>query len=223
MTRGHWSCRASRFIDVAARDARSATRPDQTVVIQNRRIVSTGRRPSIPAGAHLIDARNKYLIPGLWDMHVHSGWPDIFFPLYLAHGITGVRDMGGDLEQPTGTLSIRFEQLRAARDQVAAHQLLGPRVVIGGIMLDGAPPFWPGSLVVKDAAEARQVVTTSSDEGWTSSRSTAVCRATHSSRSPTSRGGNGSRLLGMSRTPSRSLKHRMPGSARSSTLVSSHC
>src|SRR5438094_2137604 len=63
-------------------------------------------------------ASGKYLIPGLWDMHVHTGRRNIFLPLYIANGVTGVRDMGGDLEEPTGDLSARYIQLRLWREAI---------------------------------------------------------------------------------------------------------
>src|SRR5262249_40578821 len=82
--------------------------PDRTVAIRNDRIIdvrsSTGGT-GIPAGARTIDATGKFLIPGLWDMHVHTffgtwvpGGKEVTLPLLLANGITGVRDMGSELE-----------------------------------------------------------------------------------------------------------------------------
>jgi imidazolonepropionase-like amidohydrolase len=117
-------------------DPGSATvRPDQTVVIRDDRITEVGdaARIAIPQHARVIDATGQFLIPGLWDMHVHSafgdwfpGGRDIILPLFIANGVTGVRDMGGDLPVLTGW-----------RDSIMAGTLVGPRMVISGPMLDG--------------------------------------------------------------------------------------
>ena len=70
---------------------------DFTVVVRDGRIASVTPRaervPETEPGARVIDATGKYLIPGLWDMHVHITAPEIVFPLLLANGITGVREM----------------------------------------------------------------------------------------------------------------------------------
>jgi len=72
-------------------------KPDMTVVIMGQRIEMMGRSGSIsiPSNVHVVDARGKFLIPGLWDMHFHS-WSEnaLLFPLLIANGVTGVRDMG---------------------------------------------------------------------------------------------------------------------------------
>ena len=80
-----------------------------------------------------MDGTGKFLIPGLWDMHVHMVFGDWFprgkevtLPLFIANGVTGVRDMGGELEV-----------LRQWRKEIAAGTLIGPRMVISGPMLDG--------------------------------------------------------------------------------------
>lgn len=125
--------------------------PPQTVVIEGGRITavyrSAGPRP--PVGALFIDGRGKYLIPGLWDMHTHLALRPLLpgtsgsaglkrnrewaFPLLLASGVTGVRDMAG-------ALSVLVEW----RGQVAAGTLLGPRLVVTGRKL-GKDPVVPGA------------------------------------------------------------------------------
>jgi imidazolonepropionase-like amidohydrolase len=107
-------------------------RPDQTVIIQGDRIVAVGHAPP-PSGARVIDATGQFLIPGLWDMHVHSvfgdwfpGGRDVILPLYIANGVTGVRDMGGELNV-----------LQGWRDSIAKGMLVGPTMVMSGPMLDG--------------------------------------------------------------------------------------
>src|SRR4051812_29049699 len=75
-------------------------RRDQTVVVRGTRIVSVGpsRGSTIPRDARVIDGQGKFLVPGFWDMHVHTaiaGGRELL-PLYVANGVTGVRDMAGD-------------------------------------------------------------------------------------------------------------------------------
>jgi len=112
-------------------------KPDMTVHIRNHRIVAV--RPSSatapPKDAVVVNASGKYLIPGLWDMHVHTGRQDIFLSLYIANGVTGVRDMGGDLEEPTGDLSARYIRLRLWREAIERGSLVGPRFVISGFLI----------------------------------------------------------------------------------------
>jgi len=129
---------------------------DMAVAIRSDRIVNiakSGASP-LPKGAQVIDGAGRYLIPGLWDMHVHMVFGDwlpkdenVILPLFVANGVTGVRDMGGDLET-----------LRSWRSRIAAGKLLGPRLVIAGPMLDGPVPRFPSSAPVKDAANARKIV-----------------------------------------------------------------
>jgi imidazolonepropionase-like amidohydrolase len=130
--------------------------PDMTVIVKDGRIVELGKSAAVkdPAAATIVDGAGRYLIPGLWDMHVHTVFGDwlprnekIVLPLFVANGVTGVRDMGGDLDV-----------LKVWRASIKAGRLLGPRMVIAGPMLDGPVPRFPSSAPVKDAAQAREVV-----------------------------------------------------------------
>jgi len=125
--------------------------PGMTVVVRAGRIIAVsnqGFQP--PAGARIIDATGKYLIPGLWDMHVHAAFPGIdsqFLPLLVANGVTGVREMFS-----------RMDWVDSSRARVARGAFPGPRIVASGHILDGTPPIWPGSVGVSNAAEARRAV-----------------------------------------------------------------
>jgi imidazolonepropionase-like amidohydrolase len=124
---------------------------DQTVVVENGRIttVATGMAVKMPAGAIAIDGTGKFLIPGLWDMHVHAAWPqldEIVAPLFVAEGITGVRDMYGT------------PFVIAAWKQRYQNGAPWPRMIGSGHILDGPHPFWPGSVVASNAEEARTSV-----------------------------------------------------------------
>jgi hypothetical protein len=82
------------------------SRPNITVLIDGNRISYMGKgHLHVPKQAHVIDGSGKYLIPGLWDMHVHTffgdwvpGGKEVTLPLFIANGVTGVRDMGSDLD-----------------------------------------------------------------------------------------------------------------------------
>jgi imidazolonepropionase-like amidohydrolase len=134
----------------------SAPQPDMTVIVKEGRIVELGKSDAVqaPVDAQDVNGSGKYLIPGLWDMHVHTVFGDwlprnekIVLPLFVANGVTGVRDMGGDLDV-----------LTEWRASIAAGRLLGPRMVIAGPMLDGPVPRFPSSAPVKDAEQGRKVV-----------------------------------------------------------------
>jgi len=129
---------------------------DMTVIVEGKQISQIGKSVAtpLPKGVRVVDGRGKYLIPGLWDMHVHEVFGEwipadekITPVLFVANGVTGVRDMGGDLET-----------LKNWRSRIAEGKLLGPRMVISGPMLDGPVPQFPGSAPVKDAAEGRRIV-----------------------------------------------------------------
>ena len=118
-----------------------------------------------PKNAQVIDATGQYLIPGLWDMHVHSafgdwfpGGRDIILPLFIANGVTGVRDMGGDIPV-----------LMQWREEIAAGQIVGPRMVISGPMLDGYLPDgklrFPSSVPVTTPANAVEAVDSLKTQG----------------------------------------------------------
>ncbi len=123
--------------------------PDITVVITGDRITAMGKsgEVGVPVGAQVVDGKGKYLIPGLWDMHVHTISPS-FLPLYLANGVTGVRDMHA--MDPDATFGLR--------KQVQEGKQPGPRVVVAGPLVDGPNPLVPGSLVAADAVEGREAV-----------------------------------------------------------------
>jgi imidazolonepropionase-like amidohydrolase len=135
-------------------------RPDQTVIVGRGRITALGRHGDvpIPPGAKVVDLTGKFLIPGLCDMHVHNfGSEKIFPPLYIANGVTTVREMWG--------MPVHHQW----RDRIENGSLIGPRWVIGSMLVDGSPSFWSGRGVpfheVKDEAEARTAVRQSKEGG----------------------------------------------------------
>jgi imidazolonepropionase-like amidohydrolase len=107
--------------DVTVIDATGApAKPDMTVIITGDRITEIAQtgKVVIPKNAQVIDGKGKFLIPGLWDMHVHTaveGLPERYFPMFIANGVTGVRDMAADLGY-----------LKQLRKDINDGRLLGP-------------------------------------------------------------------------------------------------
>ena len=136
---------------------------DQVVRVAGTRIVevapSAGAR--IPKTTRVVDATGKFLIPGLWDMHTHllggvpPGCPEVTFPLSVAHGVTGVREVG-----------LFLDLLFAWREEVESGRIVGPRIVGSGPLIDGVPPVYPGiATVARTPAQARQTVDILSQRG----------------------------------------------------------
>ncbi len=138
----------------------ASVHPDSIVVINGDRITFVSHSVAVPLAKNtrVIDGRGQFLIPGLWDMHVHSafgdwfpGGRDIILPLFIASGVTGVRDMGGDVPV-----------LFAWRKQIAAGKIIGPRMIISGPMLDALLPDgklrFPSSIAVTTPQSAAAAV-----------------------------------------------------------------
>ncbi|HMP04219.1 MAG TPA: amidohydrolase family protein [Gemmatales bacterium] len=145
------------IVDVTVIDGSSPEpRPGQTVVIEGGRIVAVGPKAQVqvPPAATTVVATGQYLIPGLWDMHVHVAGPD-YFTLFVANGVTGVREMHNFF--PDG--------LVGQRRSIQAGRLLGPDLRIAYSLVDGPDPVWPGSLVAKDPEEARALVRRLKEKG----------------------------------------------------------
>lgn len=125
--------------------------PHRDIVVDEGRIVAI-----VPTGtarvtrvATTVDGKGRFAMPGLWDMHVHFGGGQALIeenrtllPLYVAHGITGVRDAAGDLS----------DSVLAWRDAVAAGRELGPRIFTSGPKIEGKDSIWPGDLEIEDEA-----------------------------------------------------------------------
>jgi cytosine/adenosine deaminase-related metal-dependent hydrolase len=127
-----------------------------SVLVEGNRIsalASDGRIPALPAKVETIDARGRFLMPGLWDNHVHLGGIDGM--LHLAAGITSVRDMAND-EAALPARVARYDK----------GEELGPRVLMAGFM-DGRGKFaGPTKVFVDDEAEATKWVNWYADHGY---------------------------------------------------------
>src|SRR5437016_4393905 len=138
-------------------DVRTGTlQPEQTVVLQHKHIASVGPSKSAkyPRNAPSVNCRGLFLIPGLWDMHVHLVFGDWFpgpqgisLPLFVANGVTGVRDMGSELDI-----------VQSWRNEIAAGRLIGPRIYTPGPMLDGPQPRFPSSAAIVTPEDAHRAV-----------------------------------------------------------------
>ncbi|MGO4466780.1 amidohydrolase family protein [Pseudoduganella sp. RAF53_2] len=107
------------------------------------------------APKHTYQLKGKYLMPGLWDSHVHfGGGPALIeenkqlLPLYLAHGITTVRDCAGDLP----------DSVREWRDQINKGELEGPTILTSGPKLEGYKPLWKGTIEVGTPEEVSKAL-----------------------------------------------------------------
>ena len=133
-----------------------ALQPEQTVVLERNHILSAGPSKSAkyPRNAASVNCHGLFLIPGLWDMHVHLVFGDWFpdaqeisLPLFVANGVTGVRDMGSELDIVQGW-----------RDEIEAGRMLGPRILTSGPMLDGPKPRFPSSVAIASPEDAQRAV-----------------------------------------------------------------
>jgi imidazolonepropionase-like amidohydrolase len=129
--------------------------PATTVIVSGNRIAAIGmsKKVRIPPNATVIDATGKYLIPGLWDMHAHALTDSRYewaFPMLIANGVTGIREMGSNLAP---------EKINQVRRDVADGKILGPR--FGALtyqILDGAGTQLITATPVRNPDEARQFV-----------------------------------------------------------------
>jgi hypothetical protein len=132
-------------------DVRAATvHFDQSVVLRGERIEAVGSTAA-PEGARQINGRGKYLIPGIWDMHVHlgmigAGW----FHIYLANGITGLREMESSLPE--------YDRLKQYRAEVLSGKTVGPELVATAEAIEARGPRKPAPFGVENAPDARAAV-----------------------------------------------------------------
>jgi imidazolonepropionase-like amidohydrolase len=126
-----------------------------TIVTSDGKIVAVGpsKKVKVPAGAQRIDVTGKYIIPGLWDMHAHYEQVE-WGPIYLAAGVTTVRDVGNE-----------YDFITAVRDAVNGGKALGPHMLLAGIV-DGDGPYAIGITRVNSPADAQTWVTRYHDSGF---------------------------------------------------------
>jgi hypothetical protein len=119
---------------------------DVSVVVENSRIKDIQKNTSGYKG-QVIDGKNKYLMPGLWDMHTHTWNARYFFPLLIANGVTGIRDMFGSMDS-----------INRWKKEIAEGKILGPQIYASGPLLDGPKPIWPGSVALSHENQVASII-----------------------------------------------------------------
>jgi imidazolonepropionase-like amidohydrolase len=151
--------------------------PNATVVTSDGKIVAVGpsKKVKVPAGAERIDVTGKYIIPGLWDMHAHYEQVE-WGPIYLAAGVTTVRDVGNE-----------YDFITQVRDAVNSGKALGPHMLLAGIV-DGEGQYALGISRVTSPADAEKWVQRYHDSNFqqikiyssvTSDNVKAICTDAH--------------------------------------------
>lgn len=144
--------RGALFANVTVVNPGAGREPSRTVRVEGDRIASIEASGGAESGG--------YLLPGLVDMHVHGADPSIagqealFSLLYLAHGVTAIRNTGGGTDQ------------LAERERIARGEEAGPRIFACGPLHDGKPPIWAFSTVVETPAQAEAAVAYVADTGF---------------------------------------------------------
>lgn len=147
--------RGARLFDSETR----TVRPGTTVVVSGNRIQAVGSdgEVPVPAGAEVVEAKGRMLLPGLWDMHRH--FVDADGILDLAAGVTTGRDMGNDIDYVLG-LKHKWD----------VGESIGPRVVLAGV-IDGPGPYAsPTKVLVTTEAQARAAVAHYASLGFVQSK-----------------------------------------------------
>ena len=143
-------CATVAVVDVTVIDvATGAAHPHMTLVIEGERIAALGLSGSVrvPAKARIVSGRNRFLIPGLWDMRVHLWNKENQLPIFVAFGVTGIEDVGGDFKRVVGW-----------RNQIETGKAIGPHVVTSGPPVGGrdSDDSKPPVIVARTADEARK-------------------------------------------------------------------
>jgi hypothetical protein len=141
------------FEDVSVIDAINGFRAGQNVIVRGNRIIEVGPTGKIkkPSNSTTIDCRGKYLIPGLWDAHVHLTNSETLTPamflLFIVNGITYIRDTSGHLDL-----------LLPLREEASLSEGMAPRVFITGPHIDGLQISWNSSVSAISPERARTIV-----------------------------------------------------------------
>lgn len=131
---------------------------DHAVATRGDRIVAVGKDADISASwgaVRQVDGKGRFLVPGLWDMHVHFGGGaqlveenKALLPLYVAYGVTTIRDCSGDLA----------DEVLNWRREIAEGRLFGPRLLSSGPKIEGIKPVWKGTLETGSEADVDQAI-----------------------------------------------------------------
>ncbi len=149
-------CLVIEHVTVLSMASETGPQADMTVLIEGERIaaIAPAAQRTTPNGCTVVDGRGKWLIPGLFDMHVHfmsepipelDFTPEAILTPYLANGVLQILDMAATPET------------NAIRDAVAAGEIVAP-FIASGALIDGFPPIRPGTRIVADPAAAQAAV-----------------------------------------------------------------
>ncbi|HOP09916.1 MAG TPA: amidohydrolase family protein [Oscillospiraceae bacterium] len=145
---------------------------NQSVLIEDGMIQTIGNTSSVPeSDCTVIDASGLYVMPGLVNMHTHLGDNPDDLTLYLANGVTAIRNMWGQEGFKPGQYLFGtrvFHHLRLKR-QIEAGSAVGPDIFTAGAILDGDPPFFPKFMnihAVKNAGQIRKIIKTQAEKGY---------------------------------------------------------
>ena len=144
------------FTNINIIDAENGLRTGQSVVVSGNKITGAGPADEIdvPSGATVIDGEGKYMIPGLWDAHVHiTNTEDLrpaMFPLFIVNGITYVRDT-------SATLDVILAMRERAREAGQANGM-APEVFISGPHIESEQISWASSISAVSPEHAASIV-----------------------------------------------------------------
>jgi len=138
------------------------------ILIQGDRIVEirNHKEQTGSEGDEIIDGSGKYVIPGLWDMHAHPDDPEMWrmdpdeagrdqlMPLFVLHGVTGIRDMAGSMDV-----------VKRWRAKIKSKELIGPEIIACGPLIDGPNPMWDGSVGIADLSRVKPMVDSLKNSG----------------------------------------------------------
>ncbi len=157
----HWAAGQKRRVDVLIKSG-NLIEIQTGKILTGKIIVTKGReivgvfdeaRAKDFRAKKMVNAQGKYIIPGLWDMHVHFGGGDTLIqenkdllPLYVAHGITAVRDAAADLSP----------SVLQWRREIAEGRLFGPTLFTSGPKLEGYKSTWIGDIEVSSKEEVNR-------------------------------------------------------------------
>lgn len=125
------------------------------VVIKNQDVIINGNKIQkiLPYNEvniesnQIVDGTNRYLIPGLWDMHTHiRSYSDIDnLPMFIMYGVTGIRDLG----------ITNHELIKHWKEQIENNDIVGPRIISSGIIIEGAGAYFPSSIVINELDDVK--------------------------------------------------------------------
>ena len=149
-------------IDVAS----GTTSAGADILIRDGLIAQVGPDLTPDTEMKVVDGAGAYVIPGLWDAHVHvfssEEEPETAFDMYLINGVTGIRDMGALLS---------FERQQQIVAEIESGDRRGPRVILSGAWVDASPGSWPGMFLADTPQEAGDVVQEIAAQGWAAVKS----------------------------------------------------